>query len=438
MTGPGHSGLHIILAASAQTAPDCSSWQAPLCGRSTVDWLLDTVVALHPEALLVVGDGSAEVHDAARSRPELDQTSTADASTAGASTAGASTAGGSGRPGVTAVISCRYPLLLPATVRRAIRALAQQAQADSAFCAVLIRAVGTATWWSEPPDDAVAAVVYAGRADSCPDWLARSALPGTSALLDQLHDLGAQVAVIDAGPVESLCADDPVDRQQAATALYQRIAVGWQRRGVIIEDPATTRIDATVRVGRGTVIRPHTELTGATVVGAGASIGPITRLADTTAGDKCVIRYAVCERVTIGDSANIGPFTWLRSGTRLGARTRAGSFVELADSVIGDGTQFPHVGGLLGAVVGKNCNIAGLSGTANFDGQGKHQVKIGDNVSIGASNMLIAPLTIGDGAYTAAGSIITEDVPGGALAIARGKQVNIDGWVARKGLDTSA
>jgi len=187
-----------------------------------------------------------------------------------------------------------------------------------------------------------------------------------------------------------------------------------------------------VRIGKGSRIRPHTELVGDTVIGAGASIGPITTMRDTTAGDECVIRYSVCERVTIGESANIGPFSWLRSGTQLGARTRAGSFVELADSLIGDDSQIPHLGGLIGAVVGKGCNIAGLSGTAIFDGQAKHRIEIGDHVSIGAANMLVAPLSIGDGAYTAAGSLVTRDVPSGALAIARARQLNIEGWVARK------
>src|SRR5258708_1763575 len=277
-----------------------------------------------------------------------------------------------------------------------------------------------------------AAVAYAGLAGSCPQWLALLAPADARTLGSRLRGMGARVMVADAGPVESLRGDDPADRQLAEAALYQRIAAGWQRRGVLIDDPATTRIDATVRIGRGTRIRPHTELVGDTVIGAGASIGPVTTMADTTAGDECVIRYSGCERVIIGDNASIGPFCWLRSGTRLGARTRAGSFVELAHSVIGDDSQIPHAGGLIGATVGKGCNIAGLSGTAIFDGQAKHRIEIGDHAFIGASTMLIAPLSIGDGACTAAGSVITGDVPSGALAIARARQLNIDGWVATK------
>lgn len=333
---------------------------------------------------------------------------------------------------VTVVLSWRYPLLLAATVGRAVQALSHDC-GGSGLDAVLIRAPGAAPWWSDQPArTAVAALAYSSHLDDCSGWLTQREPVDARFLQARLHELGARVSVIDASPAESLRTDDPVERQLAEAALHQKIAVCWQRRGVVIDDPATTRIDGCVQIGRGTRIRPHTELTGRTVIGAGATIGPVTTIADTRVGDGCLIRYAVCDTVSIGDNANIGPFTWLRSGTRLGARIRVGSFVELADSVMGDDSQIPHCGGLLGAVVGKNCNIAGLSGTANFDGQSKQRITIGDHVSIGASNMLIAPLTIGDGAYTAAGSILTGDVPSGALAISRTPQTNVEGWVARK------
>jgi UDP-3-O-[3-hydroxymyristoyl] glucosamine N-acyltransferase len=383
-------GLVIIVAEHA-TQPDSaeSGTQALLCGRPAADWLLDSIEAAAPDQFAVTGN----------------------------------------QPGVTLAVSSRYPLLQPATITRAIDTLPPPV--DGPGDAVLIAATAVAPWWSGRPEPMTVAVVYTGQAD-CADWLAESEPAPAAALAARLAERGGKVVVIEAGPAESLRVDEASERQLAEVALYQKIAAGWQDQGVIIDDPATTRIDATVQLGQGTRIRPHTELTGATVVGAGASIGPVTSLANTTAGDACVIRYAVCDGVTIGAAANVGPFTWIRSGTRLGARCRAGSFVELADSVVGDGTQIPHVGGLLGAVVGKDCNIAGLSGTANFDGQAKHVVRIGDHVCIGASNMLVAPLTIGDGAYTAAGSIITDDVPSGALAIGRAHQVNVDDWVVRK------
>ncbi len=151
---------------------------------------------------------------------------------------------------------------------------------------------------------------------------------------------------------------------------------------------------------------------------------------DTIAGDECVVRYAVCEEVTIGDNARIGPYTWLRSGTRLGARTRAGSFVEVSNSVVGDDSQIPHVVGLMNANVGKGCNIAGMSGTATFDGRVKHRVEIGDHVFVGAGTIMVGPMSVGDGAYTAAGSVLSTDVPSGALASSRSRQFVREGWVA--------
>ncbi len=400
-TPPGQDRRLAIVLATDEPAgacsPPCDCWTVPLCGRPAVEWLLDTVVELRPDALGFTGRAAAAVRARACARRALRP----------AISAGR---GGLGDwSGLIVTLSCLNPLLQPAGIRRAIGALG-----DGEFGVVVIRSSSSECWWS-PRSAActVAAVVYAG-------------------------DPGAPVTVIDAGPVESLRVDDPAERQQAEVALYQKIAVDWQRRGVLIEDPATTRIDATVRIGAGTRIRPHTELIGRTAIGSAASIGPVTTMIDTTAGDECVVRYAVCEDVTIGENARIGPFTWLRSGTRLGARTRAGSFVEVSNSVVGDDTQIPHVAGLMSADVGKGCNIAGLSGTAIFDGQAKHRVEIGDHVFVGAGTIMIGPMSVGDGAYTAAGSVLASDVPGGALASSRSKQLVREGWVAANLQDTAA
>lgn len=426
MTRLPRGQLTIIVATGEPTrspAPDASD--PSLCGRSAADWLLDTVVAVRPSAVSFAGCGAAGIRKRAEARPALRR---------------ALAAGDrEGQPGVTVVLSCLSPLLRPASIRQAIGALAGSPAGHPGLRTVVIRSCGAVRWWSGAQRTAMtAAVAYAGHADDCPDWLARLDPADARAFQSRLRGIGAQVVVTNAGPVESLHCADPAERQLAEAALYQKIAAGWQRRGVRIDDPSTTRIDATVRIGRGARIRPHTELAGRTVIGAGASIGPVTTMVDSRAGAGCVIRYSVCEQVTIGDDANIGPFSWLRSGTRLGARTRAGSFVELASSVIGDDSQIPHLGGLIGTVVGKGCNIAGLSGTAIFDGQAKHRIEIGDHVSIGAATMLVAPMSIGDGAYTAAGSTLTRDVPSGALAIARPRQLNVQGWVARQLPGTAA
>jgi serine acetyltransferase len=388
---PGRS-LAVVLATDEPARicpPPCDCWSVPLCGRPAVEWLLDAVAELQPDAVGFSGRAAAAVRVRACARRGL---------------RAAISAGQDGLaswPGLTVTLSCLNPLLQPAGIRRAIEALN-----DGEFGVAVIRTRSPQNWWSQRPAACtLAAVVCAG-------------------------DPSARVTVIDAGPVESLRVDDLAERQQAEVALYQRIAVDWQHRGVVIEDPATTRIDATVQIGRGARIRPHTELVGRTVIGPAASIGPVTTLVDTQVGDECVVRYSVCEDVTIGANARIGPYTWLRSGTRLGARTRAGSFVEVSNSVVGDDTQVPHVVGLMNADVGKGCNIAGLSGTATFDGRGKNRVEIGDRVFIGAGTILVGPMSVGDDVYTAAGSVLVSDVPSGALASSRSRQLIREGWVA--------
>jgi acetyltransferase-like isoleucine patch superfamily enzyme len=419
VTAGARRKLTVILAAAGPGGAGCDTWDAPLCGRPAAAWLLDTVEALQPDAISFAG-GATAVRECGEARPAV-------ARLLAAATGAAR--GQRQRAGITVIMPGRSPLVQPATVQRAMRALA----ANSGPRAALVRARGAAPWWAESPAaDTAALVACAGLSDDHLEWLARQDLADAGALQRRLRKLGARVTVVDAGPVESLRTDDPVDRQLAEAALYQKIAAGWQQRGVTIDSPLTTRIDATARIGPGSRIRSHTELAGDTVVGSGASIGPCTSITDSLAGDGCVISYSVCDQVTIGEGGNIGPYCWLRSGTQLGARVRAGSFVEMSDSVIGDDTAMPHLGALLSVVVGQGCNIAGLSGTANFDGQRKHRVEIGNHVSIGGGNVLVAPMRVGDGAYTAAGSVLTGDVPSGALAIARPNQVNVDGWVARK------
>lgn len=399
--------LAIVLATdepAGDCAPPCDCWSVPLCGRPAVEWLLDTVAELAPEAIGFAGRAAGAVRVLAEARSVLGP----------AISVGRD--GLAGWPGLTVTLSCLNPLLQPASIRQAIGALG-----DGGYGVAVIRSHGPDRWWSQRSAAcSLLAVACSGEAGS---GEAGSGEPGSG-------EPALRMAVIDAGLVESLRVDDPAERQQAEVALYQRIAVDWQRRGVVIEDPATTRIDATVQVGRGSRIRPHTELVGSTAIGAGASIGPVTTMIDTIAGDECVVRYAVCEEVTIGDEARIGPYTWLRSGTRLGARTRAGSFVEVSNSVVGDDSQIPHVVGLMNADVGKGCNIAGMSGTATFDGLVKNRVEIGDHVFVGAGTIMVGPMSVGDGAYTAAGSVLSADVPSGALASSRSRQFVREGWVA--------
>jgi len=304
--------------------------------------------------------------------------------------------------GVTVEWPCSVPLVQPGTLRRII---------------AVARATGAVVVEFQPPR---------------PWWVGDEAAVGRPVGRVTAEASTQEPSRVPVSGVEALWLGDPHERAEAERALYARIAAGWQARGVVIDDPATTRIDATVRIDAGARIRPQTELTGYTVVGAGSRVGPVTTVRDSRIGVDCVVQYAVCQDVEIGDRANVGPYTWLRSGTRLGAGCRAGAYVELADSVVGDGTSVPHLAGLFSADVGRNCNFGSMSGPANFDGVNKNRTTIGDDVSIGSCTILVAPVSIGDGASTAAGTVITEDVPSGALGVARVPQRNVAGWAAMR------
>jgi bifunctional UDP-N-acetylglucosamine pyrophosphorylase/glucosamine-1-phosphate N-acetyltransferase len=174
-------------------------------------------------------------------------------------------------------------------------------------------------------------------------------------------------------------------------------------------------------------------LSGVTIVdSAGAVIGPRTTLIDCEVGDAAQIIESHCESSKIGSQAKVGPYAHLRSGTVLAGYVKVGSFVETKNAHVGEGSKVPHLSYVGDAVIGKETNIGAATIFVNYDGVDKHQTKVGDHVRIGSDSMLIAPVTIGDGAYTAAGSVINEDVPPGALGIGRARQVNILGWVLKK------
>jgi bifunctional UDP-N-acetylglucosamine pyrophosphorylase / glucosamine-1-phosphate N-acetyltransferase len=179
-------------------------------------------------------------------------------------------------------------------------------------------------------------------------------------------------------------------------------------------------------------IGPSTQLEGRTTVGAGAHVGTGVVLRDTVVGAGASVINAVCEQSEIGPEATVGPYTRMRPGSRLGRGARAGSFVEMKNADVGDGTKVPHLTYVGDADIGAGSNIGAATVFVNYDGVAKHRTRVGDQVRIGSDTMLVAPVEIGDGAYTAAGSVITQDVPPGALGIGRADQRNIPGWVARR------
>lgn len=226
--------------------------------------------------------------------------------------------------------------------------------------------------------------------------------------------------------------NDRVELARAGALLRARLLDRLMRAGVTVVDPATTYVGADVRIGADTVLLPGTHLEGATTIGSGAQVGPDTRLVDTTVGDGAILTYSVVIGSWIGQGVNVGPFASLRPGTRLEAKSKAGTFVEMKNSRVGEGSKVPHLSYIGDTTIGKGSNIGAATVTVNYDGFSKHRTVIGDGVKIGSDTMLVAPILIGDGAYTGAGSVITKDVPDGALAVERGEQRIVYGYADRK------
>jgi bifunctional UDP-N-acetylglucosamine pyrophosphorylase / glucosamine-1-phosphate N-acetyltransferase len=235
-----------------------------------------------------------------------------------------------------------------------------------------------------------------------------------------------------ADPAEILGVNDRVQLAQARRGYNGRLLEEWMRAGVTIMDPAATWVDVGVVLAQDAEILPGTYLEGRTSIGSGARIGPGCVLRDTSVAQDATVLYAVCESAEIGPGASVGPFARLRPGTRIGPGAHIGTSVELKNATVGEGSKVPHLTYVGDADIGAHSNIGAATVFVNYDGTAKHHSTVGDHVRIGADTMLVAPVHVGDGAYTAAGSVITEDVPPGALAIARGKQHNSEGWVERR------
>jgi bifunctional UDP-N-acetylglucosamine pyrophosphorylase/glucosamine-1-phosphate N-acetyltransferase len=242
------------------------------------------------------------------------------------------------------------------------------------------------------------------------------------------HPVGTMLA---ADPAEIKGVNDRVQLAQARRALNDRILTDWMLAGVTVVDPASTWVDATVTIGRDAEIGPHVQLAGVTVIREGARIGPGCLLEDTTVGEDAVLLHAVCRQAQIGPRVTVGPFAYLRPETSIAADAHIGTYVELKKSHVGPGAKVPHLTYVGDATVGSGSNIGAGTIFANYDGAAKHHTEVGENAFIGSNTVLAAPVEIGDGAYTAAGSVITENVPAGDLGIARGRQHNSDGWVLR-------
>lgn len=220
--------------------------------------------------------------------------------------------------------------------------------------------------------------------------------------------------------------------------LRDRINERHMANGVTLVDPSATYIDVDVRIGPDTVIRPNTFLEGVTAVGAGCDLGPNVRIVDSTVGGRSEVQFAVILGSTIGKDVRVGPFVRFRPGVVMADGSKAGAFVDIKASTIGEGSKVPHLSYVGDTDIGKGANIGAGTITVNYDGYTKHRTVVGDGASVGSDTMLVAPVRIGDRASTGAGSVITKDVPDGALAVERSEQRTVPGYRARKDAEHSA
>ncbi|MFH8221691.1 bifunctional UDP-N-acetylglucosamine diphosphorylase/glucosamine-1-phosphate N-acetyltransferase GlmU [Streptomyces sp. NPDC018057] len=430
-----------------------------ICGRSLVGHVLAAARELEPENLVVVVGHArekvsahlAEVDAAARTAVQEKQKGTGHAVRMGLEELGGAVEG-------TVIVVCGdTPLLTGGT----LAALAAAHTADGNAVTVLTAEVPDATGYGRivrNADGVVTAIVEHKDADAeqlaireinsgvfaFDGRLLAEALgqvrtdnsQGEEYLTDVLgilrgagHRVGASVA----GDHREIAGiNNRVQLAEARRTLNERLLTAAMLAGVTVVDPATTWVDVTVTFEQDVIVHPGTQLHGATHLAEGAEVGPHTRLTDTRVGAGARVDNTVSMGAVVGPQASVGPYAYLRPGTRLGVKSKVGTYVETKNARIGEGTKVPHLSYVGDATIGEFSNIGAASVFVNYDGQDKHHTTIGSHCRTGSDNMFVAPVTVGDGAYTAAGSVITRDVPPGSLAVARGQQRNIEGWVARK------
>lgn len=430
-----------------------------VAGRSLVGHVVAAARELHPEQLVVVVGHAGEqvvahleAHDAdVRTAFQAEQNGTGHATRIGLQELG-------GVEGTVIVVCGDTPLLSGET----LGALAATHATDGNAVTVLTAEVPDSTGYGRIVRDAVSGAVTAivEHKDASPAQhaireinsgvfafdgrLLADALgklrsdnsQGEEYLTDVLslvreagHRVGASVAK---DHREILGINNRVQLAEARRLLNQRLLEQAMLAGATIVDPASTLVDVTVTFGQDAVVHPGTQLLGATHVGEDAEVGPNSRLKDTVVHVGARVDNTVSDGAEVGPGATVGPYAYLRPGTKLGAKAKAGTYVEMKNATIGEGTKVPHLSYVGDATIGDHSNIGAASVFVNYDGVNKHHTTIGSHCRTGSDNMFVAPVTVGDGVYTAAGSVITKDVPAGSLAVARGQQRNIEGWVARK------
>ncbi|MGW7088740.1 bifunctional UDP-N-acetylglucosamine diphosphorylase/glucosamine-1-phosphate N-acetyltransferase GlmU [Streptomyces sp. NPDC054871] len=431
-----------------------------ICGRSLIGHVLEAAYALSPERLVTVVGFAREqviahlgtIAPDVRTAYQSEQKGTGHAVRIGLDELGGAVDG-------TVIVVCGdTPLLTGATLRKLAETHTDDGNAVTVLTAEVPDATGYGRIVRDGESGAVTAIVEHKDATET-QRLVREINSGVFAfdgqllakalgkvrtdnsqgeeyltdVLGILREAGHRVGAAVARDHEEIAGiNNRVQLAQARRTLNDRLLTEAMLAGVTVVDPASTWIDATVTYEQDALVHPGTQLQGATHLGEGAEVGPNSRLKDTRVGAGARVDNTVAYDSEVGEQASVGPYAYLRPGTRLGVKAKAGTYVEMKNASIGEGSKVPHLSYVGDATIGDFTNIGAASVFVNYDGEAKHHTTVGSHCKTGSDNMFVAPVTVGDGAYTAAGSVITKDVPAGSLAVARGQQRNIEGWVARK------
>lgn len=462
-----HSLAVVILAAGRGTRMKSATPKVlhRIGGRSLIAHVLDTAAGLHPETIVAVVRHERElVAEAIASHaPTTVIVDQDEVPGTGRAVEQALAALPGGFEGSVVVLSGDVPLIDAATLEELIRGHVEQRRGMTLLSAILDDPTGLGRILRDE-GGAMRGIVEEKDADEAERRIAeinggiyvfaRRALEGALAEIGTDNAQGekyltdAAARILAAGhAVDAVATRDPWliagvnDRAQLAEAgceLNRRIVRAHQLGGVTVRDPATTWIDADVSIEPDVEILPGTHLQGATSIASGAVIGPDTTLVDCEVGEGARIRRSEATLAVFGPDVEVGPFTYIRPGTELGVGGKLGAFVETKNAKIGDGSKVPHLSYIGDAAIGTGSNVGAGTIVANYDGVQKHQTRIGDAVRIGSKNVLVAPVTIEDGVYTAAGTVVRKDVPAGSLAMSVSPQRNIEGWVAENRPGTSS
>ncbi len=424
-----------------------------ICGRPMISWVLDALQPLLEEGLLervlvVVGNGGEEVKAELGERAEFvfqeERRGTGHAVMVATPLI---------REEELLVLTADSPLVTAATLRR----LCLLHEAEKPAVTMLAATMDDPTGYGRIKRDGTGAVVgVVEESEANPeekairevntstyvfDWeRLRRALPRVEAenakkeyfLTDVLGILAAEgerlVALMTDDPGEVLGVNSRVHLAQAEGAMRERLNRRWMEEGVTMEDPSTVYIGGEVVIGRDTLLRPMVILEGKTVIGEGCTLGPGARIVDSRLGRGVVVEQAVIRDSELEDGVTVGPFASLRPGSVLKSGSKAGTFVETKRTVLGKGSKIPHLSYMGDAEIGEGVNVGAGSITCNYDGVEKHPTVIEDEAFIGSDTMFIAPVRIGKGAVTGAGSAISKDVPPGALGVERNRQRNVPGY----------